>query len=214
MGELMRLLAAALTAGLLAAGCVENKDASATEYSGQEAVSKKPETFTDDRDGRKYRTAQIGNQTWMAENLRFNVNGSWCYEDSADSCAKYGRLYDWNMAMSACPKGWHLPSKNEWREMVATAGSLTGGTKLKSESGWKDDGSGTDTYGFSALPGGRRGSDGRFRSAGKYGYWWTAAKHSGGVGNAYYRSIDCNYSNVYEDYRDKSIGYSVRCIKE
>jgi uncharacterized protein (TIGR02145 family) len=210
MGEIMRLLAAVLMAGLLAAGCGGNKDTSATEG----AVSKKSETFADDRDGQKYRMVRIGDQTWMAENLRFNVDGSWCYENSADSCDKYGRLYDWDMAMSACPNGWQLPSRKEWRELVTVAGSSTGGAKLKSESGWKEDGNGTDSYGFSALPGGRRGSDGRFRSVGKYGYWWTAAKYSSGIGNAYYRSIDRDYSHVDEDYRDKSIGYSVRCVKE
>jgi uncharacterized protein (TIGR02145 family) len=204
----MRLLVAVLTVGLLAVSCGGNKE------SAEGGVSKKVDTFVDGRDGQKYRAVRIGGQTWMAENLRFNVDGSWCYENNADSCGKYGRLYDWDMAMSACPAGWRLPSRKDWIEMVAVAGSSTGGAKLKSESGWKEDGNGTDSYGFAALPGGRRGTDGRFRSVGKYGYWWTASEYSSGIGNAYYRSIDCNYSYVDEDYRDKSVGYSARCVKE
>jgi len=171
-------------------------------------------TFTDSRDGQAYKAVTIGDQTWMARNLNYKTqSGSWCYEDNTDNCDKYGRLYDWNTAKSACPKGWHLPSKTEWREMVTVVGSSTGGTKLKSKSGWKENGNGTDIYGFSALPGGRRGSGGKFRNA-HYGYWWTATDYPVGGANGYYRNIDYNYSNVDEDYRDKSNGFSVRCIQD
>jgi uncharacterized protein (TIGR02145 family) len=170
-------------------------------------------TFVDSRDKQTYKTVTIGKQTWMAQNLNYQTDSSWCYENNANNCKKYGRLYDWNMAKLVCPKDWHLPSKKEWREMVALAGSSTGGTKLKSKNGWKEGGNGTDDYGFSALPGGRRGSDGKFRGAG-YGYWWTATDYPSGGGNAYYRNMDYNYGNVYEDYRDKSNGYSIRCVKE
>jgi len=141
-------------------------------------------TFTDARDGKKYKTVKIGTQTWMAENLNYASEGSRCYEDKPANCNKYGRLYNWHEAMEACPKGWHLPSADEWHSLrIFTDGSKN----LKTKSGWEKckgkyeagpmrdaygrpmvdqngralmyytpyDNCGTDKYGFSALSGGR-----------------------------------------------------------
>jgi uncharacterized protein (TIGR02145 family)/uncharacterized repeat protein (TIGR02543 family) len=146
-----------------------------------------------------YKTVMIGTQTWMAENLDYNVEGSVCYNNSADSCTKYGRLYNWTTAMDVaanyayttwggsdvnhrgiCPVGWHLPSSAEWTTLTSFVGS-SAGRKLKSQSGWYNNGNGTDEYGFSALPGGYGNSGGYFNNAGYYGYWWSATE-----GDAYY----------------------------
>jgi len=89
-------------------------------------------TFTDSRDGKVYKTVKIGEQVWLAENLAFNAPSSKFYE-------KYGRLYDWKTALSVCPKGWHLPSDNEWQALVDFAGGgEVAGKKFKSRSGWGD----------------------------------------------------------------------------
>jgi uncharacterized protein (TIGR02145 family) len=123
-------------------------------------------TFTDSRDGQTYKTVKIGNQTWMAQNMNYRTEKrSCCYENNPDNCKKYGKLYDWNTANVACPKGWHLPSKGEWTKWITMVGSLRAGKTLKSKSGWNESGNGTDDYGFSALPGGLLYSGGDFLNA-------------------------------------------------
>ena len=137
-------------------------------------------TFTDRRDGRTYRKVTLGTQTWMAENLNYAAEGSQCHEN----CQEYGRFYDFDTALEACPAGWHLPSGDEWvvlmnfvrsnkkdvryvkeqRTSPATGDFEAGeyeakfyanaGKYLKSKSGWEDGSNGTDEFGFSALPGG------------------------------------------------------------
>jgi len=171
-------------------------------------------TFTDTRDGQTYKTVKIGTQTWMAQNLNYQTSsGSWCYEDSISYCKKYGRLYDWNTAETVCPKGWKLPSREDWDRLVATAGGWKiAGKKLKSKSGWNENGNGTDDYGFSALPSGNRYSIGDFYDASVNGYWWTATEDDSD--NAYLRNMNYrdNYAsggNIY-----KSLGLSVRCVAD
>jgi uncharacterized protein (TIGR02145 family) len=175
-------------------------------------------TFKDPRDGNVYRTAKIGNQVWMAENLNYKINGSWCYKDYEANGKKYGRLYTWNAAKAACPKGWRLPTRLEWEELVVTTGgSSVAGKKLKARSGWNDykgqDGNGTDDFGFSALPDGYRRSEGGFGSANSSSYWWTATD-DGSSYYAYYRRMYYNRDYVNENHDDKSIGFSVRCVKD
>jgi len=121
--------------------------------------------LTDSRDGEKYKTVRIGKQTWMAENLNYNATGSKCYDNKPVNCDKYGRLYNWSAAQSACPVGWHLPSDSEWTRLTDFVGS-SAGKKLKSTRDWNKNGNGTDEYGFSALPGGNGNSNGYFDNVG------------------------------------------------
>jgi uncharacterized protein (TIGR02145 family) len=168
-------------------------------------------TFTDGRDGKTYKTVAIGGKTWMAENLDYKIGKSWCYDKKESNCAQYGRLYDWKTAKSACPSGWHLPSNQEWDGLVGAAGGeTTAGKKLKSTSSWSGNGNGTDEYGFSALPGGYRYSDGSFYGAGYYGFWCTATEND--ASEAYYRDMAYENDNVYEGTYDKEGGLSVRCV--
>ncbi|MBR6378837.1 MAG: hypothetical protein IKS02_02560 [Fibrobacter sp.] len=116
----------------------------------------------DGRDKKVYKIATIGNQVWMAENMNLDYKlgedsyGTFCYDDDSDNCSKYGRLYTWAAAMDSA--GWHIPTIVEWETLLTKVGS---GLVLKSKTGWKDvaagkSGSGTDEYGFSALPAGFR----------------------------------------------------------
>ena len=191
-------------------------DAFAQSVEDSPAVSRQSDTLTDSRDGKEYRTVRIGKLRWMAENLNYdtaNGSGSWCYDNADSNCVKYGRLYTWDAAKSACPAGWHLPVREEWNNLVAaTGGSGIAGRKLKSQNGWYRERNGTDEYGFSAMPAGRRIGDGRFDNVDRHGYWWSAAE--GKDSNAYYRNIYYSDNNVYDYGHEKSNGLSVRCVQD
>jgi len=184
-------------------------------------------SFTDVRDGREYKMVVIGKQTWMAENLNYNASGSKCYDNKPANCDKYGRLYNWETAMKACPKGWHLPSNAEWdillRFVDGTSGtespysSKTAGKLLKAKIGWNDDnegksGNGTDVYGFSALPGGGSTSDDIFDCVGDYGVWWSTFKYN--ANDAYRRIIYRDSDYAYGENNNKSFLHSVRCLQD
>jgi uncharacterized protein (TIGR02145 family)/uncharacterized repeat protein (TIGR02543 family) len=175
--------------------------------------------------GQTYKTVKSGSQTWMAENLNYQPSSgnSWCYDNVESNCNTYGRLYDWSTALIVCPTGWHLPSRREWGGLAIAAGGTgeygndgTAGTKLKSTSGWNiyNDvrGSGTDDYGFSALPGGYRYAGGSFNGAGYNGFWWTATGSGSGI--AYIRYMNYYDVNVREDSYDMGYGFSVRCVQD
>jgi uncharacterized protein (TIGR02145 family) len=166
-------------------------------------------TFADPRDGKRYRTVKIGEQTWIAENLNYNANGSKCYRNEPANCDKYGRLYDWNTAKAACPKGWHLPSDEEWDTLMDfVGGSSTAETKLKVTNGWNHNGNGTDEDGFAALPGGNGFSDGNFHNVGYGGHWWSASENYANNYRYMYYSID----GTFWFRNSKSLLFSVRCV--
>ena len=202
-------------------------ETSDTSSALRESMPETPDTsstFIDKRDGQKYMTAVIGGARWMTRNLNYKADSSWCYKNDDSYCALYGRLYDWETATTVCPAGYHLPSREEWAELVDYAGGHSAaGNKLKTKRWWKDycfltpcrSGNGYDTYGFSALPGGLRSSGGidrgEFMHEGSYGYWWTATE--GFTGGAYHRSINSSDGVVQDFSRDKDIGFSVRCVQ-
>lgn len=101
-------------------------------------------SFVDKRDGRTYKTVKIGEQVWMAENLKYKVSPSYCFGGLESNCQKYGRMYPWHVAMKLpakkaydndnvtnyvgsvhqglCPAGWHVPTVAEFDTLVNNAG--------------------------------------------------------------------------------------------
>ncbi|MCL2260816.1 MAG: fibrobacter succinogenes major paralogous domain-containing protein [Fibromonadales bacterium] len=167
----------------------------------------------DSRDAQTYRTVKIGNQIWLAQNLNFKAADSKCYDNKDNNCTKYGRMYNWEASLKACPNGWHLPSKDEWQTLVDFAGGdEVAGKKLKAKSGWNKSGNGTDEFSFSALPGGNGSSDGSFDDVGNNGGWWSSSEYNSG--SAYDRGI-YYYSEVTNwNGNNKASLFSVRCIKD
>jgi len=164
--------------------------------------------------GPAYKTVKIGNQTWMAENLNIEIGNSVCYFADPANCQKYGRLYDWETAKKACPSGWHLPSNAEWQTLVDFAGGdKVAGKKLKAKSGWNNNGSGTDNYGFAALPGGK-GEDynNNFEYVGSLGYWWSATESDADVVKCWAMIHDHESIDRF-DLNKESEPVSVRCIQ-
>ena len=174
--------------------------------------------LTDNRDGQTYKTVKIGDQWWMAENLNFEEGSSWCGGGSGTTegdCSVYGRLYTWDATASACPGGWHLPSYDEWDALfTAVGGSSTAGTKLKSATGWKSGGNGTDNFGFSVFPVGYRDyDDGSFRYRAVYVYFWSSTENRYSSGSAHNMFFEDESGEVSLFSDDKRYAYSVRCIK-
>ncbi len=177
-------------------------------------------TFVDERDGREYKKASIGNQTWMAENLNFvPTTTSHCYNNWDVNCDIYGRLYNWDDAMVLCPVGWHLPSMSEWQELwefaKAEHNEPQAGILLKSVIGWDGawQGEGTDVYGFEAYAGGFRGSNGFSSYLGERALWWSAST-SDVAGQSWYMELKhwTGWNTVWRRYVGEFM--SVRCVED
>jgi uncharacterized protein (TIGR02145 family)/uncharacterized repeat protein (TIGR02543 family) len=183
--------------------------------------------------GETYKTVVIGTQTWMAKNLNYNVEGSKCHSNNESNCDTYGRLYDWATAMALpdcgygtscasqigtkhkgiCPTGWHIPSDAELTVLIDyVGGSSTAGKKLKATSGWSDNGNGTDSYGFAALPGAYGFSGGGFDDVGGIGVWWSASEYDSYY--AYCLDMGLAEHAGYGGYNDKGYLFSVRCVRD
>jgi uncharacterized protein (TIGR02145 family) len=178
-------------------------------------------TFTDQRDGKKYKTVKMGEQIWMSQNLDYageDGNIGVCSDNDPKNCQKYGRLYNWEDAMLACPDGWHLPDYYEWQALANFAGGGVAGQKLKAKSGWekwdcewtsvddrgrtkKNSKCNSDNYSFSALPSSNEGQS---------GFWWAASENYSGATAII---MVYNSENVRQNNYGKSQTLSVRCLK-
>jgi uncharacterized protein (TIGR02145 family) len=185
-------------------------------------------TLVDTRDNQSYKTIAIGKQVWMAQDLNYKVDSSWCPLDSSNTCATYGRLYSWAAAMDttpkynstfynanggasvqgACPAGWHVPSQSDWNALQSTVNN----SSLKSTSGWDKNMNSGDNWGFTGLPAGYRDTTttATFYPIGAYARFWSSSETSATQAG----SLDLSYNSVQATLAqfDKRTAYSVRCI--
>jgi uncharacterized protein (TIGR02145 family) len=187
-----------------------------------------------------YKTVQIGDQWWMAENLKstkyndrraipnIKDNTEWinlsteayCYynNDISYKCT-YGTLYNWYSVRngSLCPTGWHVPSDMEWVTLINfLGGESVAGAKLKQTGTdlWLYPNSGaTNESGFTALPSGDRiGADGSFYNLNGYAIYWTSDEATFSL--AINRVLVFDDTNFRIGYDNKTAGFSVRCVKD
>ena len=190
-------------------------------------------SLLDERDGQTYKTIKIGDQVWMAENLNYEMDSSFCYGYSLDSCEKYGRLYTYYAADEACPAGFHLPAMEEFAILMRPLSERVNEESedwsyymapfaLKATEGWElytEQFAGgvylpasTNATCFTALPAGYRMSGPGFTNAGRKTYFWSRDDHSEGERLAIDMSYDTFFVTSY--WWEDNDAFSVRCVKD
>ncbi|MCX6305016.1 MAG: hypothetical protein NT040_08615 [Bacteroidetes bacterium] len=189
--------------------------------------------FTDQRDGKKYRTVMARNQCWMAENLNLGhpkdgnveqrndtVLEKHCYGNFEENCNGFGGLYQWHEMMQyvktpgvqgICPAGWHLPADAEWTTLISgLGGGGEAGGKMKLTDLWKAPNTGaTNSSGFNAMPGGFRDTNG-FDKLTENTYFWSSTEN--GDSAAFARELGYNTGAVNRIALQKRNSISVRCV--
>jgi len=177
----------------------------------------------------------IGNQVWTTKNLDVAkyrngdsiseekdntawaklTTGAWCYyENNTANGTKYGKLYNWyavNDPRGLAPNGYHIPTDADWTKLTDNLGDEAG-TKMKSTSGWKNNGNETNSSGFAGLPGGCSFRIWGFNGISSDGLWWSSSESN--TNDAWNRHLSDYDGNVYGEASNKQAGFSVRCIKD
>ena len=203
-------------------------------------LSSSPSTVTD-IDGNIYKTVKIGDQCWMAENLKVThfrngdaipnvtdnniwinlTSGALCnYSNDEAYVSTYGRLYNWYAIQDSrniAPNGWHVPSDSEWQTLIDfLGGNNVAGGKMK-EAGtqhWNSPNTdATNESGFTALPSGARGDYvSPYGDMGNYTYYWTSTEWD--INTSIHRTLYYNSSAVGYVSQLKRMGLSIRCVKD
>jgi uncharacterized protein (TIGR02145 family) len=194
-----------------------------------------------DFDGNVYETVVIGDQEWMAENLKVThyregsvipnliTDLNWTstssgaysfYENNSNYGISYGVLYNWYAVTNAhnlAPEGWHIPTDTEWHNLIThLGGNSVAGGKLKEigfDHWWSPNTDATNESGFTALPGGLRGwSSGSFISLAVSAYFWTATEDDSVYPWMY--NLDYSNSEVGRNNTYRNNGASIRCVRD
>jgi uncharacterized protein (TIGR02145 family) len=198
-----------------------------------------PDPVTD-FEGNTYKTLQIGDQVWMAENLKSTVfsdgteiplvssaaawgeltTPGYCWYNNDEPANKdiYGALYNYYAVSSGilCPDGWHVPSANDWQDLRASLGdTATAGGKLKEEgtNHWNIPNTGAEnSTGYTALPSGIRYFEGTYNSFALFTAFWSSTESDNN--KALYLSLYYKDAAAAMNKTSKKDGFSVRCIKD
>jgi uncharacterized protein (TIGR02145 family) len=178
-----------------------------TVYVEKSAPKKKlensePNTFTDERDGQEYPYIEVGETLWMADNLNYEGEGSYCYDANSEECKNFGRLYIWNSAVKYCPEGWRLPNDEDWKTLIRNHGGI--------EYAGKDLKAGGES-GFNALMAGYRDKHNFYGKVNESAYFWSSTEQNENY--ASFRGMYLSYDNIGPYTYTKADAFSVRCIK-
>jgi len=188
----------------------KDKEHNSPSYSSSSQVSIKIDTLRLEGLGKSYRTITIGSLTWFAQNLNeIPTLGKWWCNGDRDTpgdfkarCDEFGKLYDWDAANNVCPKGWHLPSENEWEDFLNFI--LNYPNNILTDAWWNP------TYGGYKHE--NENDYTKWYYLNDQGYWWTSTP--AGSKRAYCYNIIKGQTRLYryDEEREKSL--SVRCVKD
>jgi uncharacterized protein (TIGR02145 family) len=189
-------------------------------------------TVKDSRDGNVYKTIEIENQVWMAENLKLDIGDttlSSCFNGNPDNCKNFGRMYSWSAAVDSagvysedalgcgyrllcsqnhtvkgiCPDGWRMPDVYDWMTLEKnTGGPFASAQNLKATQGWPKNGNGYDLFGFNALP---------YPDSDFVDFWSASDEGFANIGKGSYFAFYSMQLLKAIPYKDDHV--AVRCIK-
>lgn len=178
----------------------------------------------DERDGAYYKWSKIGEQIWMAENLKYKLEEHDALEKELGFSTYRGRFYNYSQAMTSCPKGWHLPSDEEWKELELQAGVWPRDIDLEGLYSRE----GIDTlpgielmsgerlmfYAHTAGAVSKNSYSGRYSAVqlGERGYFWTSTKSD--EVSAKFRMIGTDFKGIVRDNMGAQNYFSCRCVQD
>jgi uncharacterized protein (TIGR02145 family) len=161
------------------------------------------DSILDSRDQKIYKMVKIGNVTWMTENLKWECDGSFIYEDLPKNLKKYGRLYSYEASQNACPAGTRLPTKQDWDSLKYYADPKDAGDageKLLKKT----------KPGFAATIGGYKNAKGKYVELEEEGQFWGADNTVYFTGQMKDVTFKINDAIQKKDFKNC---YSIRCVK-
>lgn len=169
-----------------------------------------------DRDGNRYPVKVLADSNlWMTTNLNVDIPGSYCYDNAAVNCGRYGRLYTWESAQEACRllgEGWRLPAKEEWERLAEFYGG-TGRDSIETRKRAYHPLLDTGNSQFNALLGGGRTPDGQYTRLEAHGFYWTATVYDSST--AWFANFARGSQFLYhQNDGEKERAFSVRCVKK
>ena len=175
-------------------------------------LAQEESTLTDNRDGKTYKTVTFDiplvggvsvKRTWLAQNLNYEMEGTYCYSNEPAYCEVYGRLYTFEAAQNACPEGWRLPTVKDWTLLTSKFGGMDVASPFLVKGG---------ESGMNLLMGGFGDPGEIFRQVGISGNYWDSENRSSNTAGLI--TLQENSPDIYHGTIGNYHRNSVRCIKD